>query len=149
LIRAHPKSIMNAIDPDDVYQRAMSAPDTLDALEQLVAGVQLIESLAAMEGWDFFFTSSYAALYPTVKHGLALAGDHASLAVLESYEAWLESNGVSMDPDDIAELLATLDEASVSEAVDPERQFADLGDQRWQLIRDYLATHGRPLAETQ
>ena len=133
---------MRRLDPDDVFHRAARDLASLDAHEQLVAGVQLLELLAAKDGWDEFFTSSYFALYPAMRAGLAAAGDAASLRILDDYEQWLRANGVALDPKAIASFAATLDEASLRGVHDPEPDFAAIADERWRLIERYLASQG-------
>ena len=131
---------MRRLDPMDVLRRGHADVGALDTLERLVFGVMEIEGLAAMEGWDHFFTHSETLeLYHDVKAGLEAAGDRASLEVLGDYERTVAAANAEFSPAGIERWVSSLSDSALDQLPDWRGQFESLTGRRWDAIADYLS----------
>jgi hypothetical protein len=141
---------MRSIDPDDVYQRALTGQggvDALDDAERLVYALKELETYIAMQGWGCFFTGSCSYLYPDVLRCLELSGDSRSLAILNDYVAYLLSVGVLFDADAIEAWERT--EASDAPSVpDWGKQFQAAAADRWRNLRHYFSSQDIRLTDS-
>src|SRR6478752_6601113 len=90
------QSQMRTIDPDAIYEKALSHPDgtaSLDELELPIYAVKEFETYVSMSGWTSFFVSACSYLYDDLRRGLERAGDARSLAILDEFEKCVTSDG--------------------------------------------------------
>lgn len=134
-----------AIDPATVYTLGPRERAALDEDELVIVALIDLETVADMEGWDHFFTSSNLSLYPALKGALAEAGDQRSCSVLESYESYLSAHGVALTAAAIDEFLASLTDAELESVPDWREAYSAAGEERWAKIREWLQSKGREL----
>jgi len=135
---------MRSIDPDDVYQRALTGPggvDGLDEAERLIYALKELETYIAMQGWTGFFTGSCSYLYPDLRQCIELSGDSRSLAILDDYVAYLISVGVALDADAI-ETWERTKASDVPSVPDWGKQFRAATTDRWRSLRRYFNSRG-------
>lgn len=134
-----------AIDLNRVFERGVENPDALDCHELAIFALLQLETLADMEGWDHFFTTTTFRFYPALKAALIDAEDFRSLQVLESYEAYFRFRGVLFTPEHIEAFVSSLSDQELTADPDWRESFSAASGDRWLKIERWLAKHGRDL----
>jgi hypothetical protein len=135
--------MMTFLDPIGIYDRGVKDLASLAGAERLIFMLQDFDILIEMEGWDHFFLHEHHFIwYSEMREWLRIIGDFASLAVLDSYETHLKTNGVALSPIEIERLLNTQDNSSLQCCVDWGGQYCDLKEFRWAKASAYLEGQG-------
>jgi len=130
--------------PLEIYERGLEAPAELSREERVIFLLIDLETCAAMEGWDHFFTSERMQYYDDMRHGLREANDLESLQLLEDYEAFFREQGVEFRPEAIENHLCHCEEECER---DWRSEYDDLSASRWDHIRQWLKRKGFELDE--
>jgi hypothetical protein len=139
-------SALMPLDPKDVYERGLRDPESLSDAERLVYILIELETYADMEGWDHFFTTDQLRYFTELKAGLVASGDVESLEVLQHYEDYLASHGVTLDADSIDAFLCSRPDAESDTLRDWREDFSCLCPARWQKVGAYLRRCGWTMA---
>jgi hypothetical protein len=133
---------LHSLDPRDIYERGLADVASLSSDERIVYLLLELETYAAMEGWDHFFTTDKLRFYSELKFGLLAAGDLKSLAVLEDYERHLAEHGVSIEPAAIDAFLCEQDDDYFASGRDWYGDFDALTESRWKRVQEYFTLKG-------
>jgi len=132
---------MQQLNVEEILDKGIENESCLDENEVLIFSVGYLESIADMEGWDHFFTYSMH-LYSSLCKALKLAGDFASLKVIENYKSHFQSLGVPFEAKKIDIFLTNATDQYYSSCPDWREEFSILADQRWSLLTDFFRTEG-------
>ena len=127
---------MQTLDVDKILDKGLRDEASLSEQEWPIFAVAYLESVANMEGWDFFFTYRME-WYPLVIRTLKLSGDFQSLRILENYRKHYRSLGVDFTPDQIDRFLQTASDAYFSGCGDWREEFTQVAEIRWALIAQH------------
>jgi|TARA_Y100001968_G_scaffold231264_1_gene214051 hypothetical protein len=127
---------MQTLDVDKILDKGLRDEASLSEQEWPIFAVAYLESVANMEGWDFFFTYRME-WYPLVIRTLKHSGDFQSLRILENYRKHYRSFGVDFTPDQIDRFLQTASDAYFSGCGDWREEFTQVAEIRWALIAQH------------
>ena len=127
---------MQTLDVDKILDKGLRDEASLSEQEWPIFAVAYLESVANMEGWDFFFTYRME-WYPLVIRTLKLSGDFQSLRILENYRKHYRSLGVDFTPDQIDRFLQTASDAYFSGCGDWREEFTQVAEIRWALVAQH------------
>tara|TARA_Y100000310_G_C20176630_1_gene576113 strand:- start:13 stop:390 length:378 start_codon:yes stop_codon:yes gene_type:complete len=120
---------MQALDVDEILDRGLRDETSLSELEWPIFAVAYLESVADMEGWDFFFI--YCMEWcPLV------------IRILENYRKHYLSFGVDFTAYQIDRFLQTASDAYFSGCCDWREEFTEVAEIRWALIAQHYRSVG-------
>lgn len=129
-----------SLDPLAVYNKGLAGLDYLAGAERLVFMLQDFENLMEMEGWDHFYLyEHHFAWYAEMKDWLQQIGAVGSLAVLDSYEMHVQSQGFEVSPTGIEALLRSRGDQDLPDWVG---EYCALREDRWAKATALLASRG-------
>jgi len=131
------------LDPLEIYDRGLQDLSVLQGPDRLVFMLQDFDNLMEMEGWDHFFRyEHHFAWYGEMKEWLHLIAERESLAVLESFETYLDGRGVPLLPDSMESPTSTNDPDYESKCVQWCSLYSEGRGRRWARAAAYLRSQG-------
>jgi len=135
---------MRILDPDAIYEKALSHPNgaaELDELELMLYAIKEIENHIAMSGWTAFFVGSCAYLCDDLRRGLERCADTRSLVIIDNFAKRVVSDGYQF-PDEVEEWSRETD----GDEREWGRQFRDAKGERWERVASHLRCVGCELS---
>ncbi|WP_296050439.1 hypothetical protein [uncultured Alteromonas sp.] len=132
---------MQTLDVDEILDRGLRVEASLSEQEWPIFAVAYLESVADMEGWDFFFIYRMEWC-PLIIRILKLSGDFQSLRILENYRKHYLTLGVDFTADQIDRFLQTASDTYFSGCCDWREEFTEVAEIRWALIAQHYRSVG-------
>ena len=127
---------MTEEDLSEILDKGLTNEDNLCEIEWKIYVVLYLETVADMEGWDFFFTYKME-WYELLRDTLKAIGDKKSLQIILDYEKHFRDLNIQFTSASIDEFLLKADEHYFDACPDWRELFSENRETRMNLLLEY------------